>query len=898
MSNWSRGDLLALIGIVATIGVAAVTPLRRLLVRVGTRLAFEAGKPMQHYRKTFLEKHGKLRNIYSNRQEDLDLALTFVALSVAGPSASGQQQDAAAIIADKDNKRLIITGDPGSGKSTLLKAYGVAAMGTRRVKEASADLRKIHKGREIPFFVPLRLLALRAQTAKRDVVWNYIIEEILISMMHLGRIEAEVFVRRLLGTGRCLVLLDGLDEVPDIRYQATREAVLKFIADEDPERPTANARVVLTCRRQNFVPLDWADFAPVQYVVNPMRDVDILRYIRNRNSDFKQRKLDPEQFFNAISGSINFDLHRTPLILVMSIGLYLDRQVESVPNSISKLYQTVIHAMLDRHSFVTESNPVNKFLADDKERFLRRFALSMAERPDAFQDFELDDLTREATEFRPLLNRVKEGEVAQFVEEIVERSGLLAPVLENQTYTFGHRSFQEYLIATQLRKGVPDGVDRLLAHSDDREWQQVIQFFAASDDVAIEPFLERLYALNPVVTVRCFANAETQGINTLAVDSLRDFTGRALNELSNMAVVESSLAAVLYACRSPREPIRTYAVECARSILVKLDAAQFAQALGGDDNVLRVLNDLVGANASPVASLVPELAASLPDDPRVVAPLWRCLHVLDPGDSTAACRKLVERLLGLAMVPVCFEALQNQPVHEPEFLPGALRARAYPFKEALPAGSNLVTLLAWAEYLDVTPEQPNRFFEAKAAGDTVFNRLERGNRLTIRIRLYWSGVAISAVVCLGSCAQVAHLAVSRSHDFLEPYGWWSLLLFGAPTLASFLVLLKWDPPIVDDELQGHWMEAVKLRRVVPEGVLDIFAAIVQPVIMTLALAPVLDRSIFWFLSLSLAFIWLGQYIFVAPLFAWGRSVTLYAPSRYVDVYTDPASAHWLRSAAP
>ena len=42
------------------------------------------------------------------------------------------------------------------------------------------------------------------------------------------------------------------------------------------------------------------------------------------------------------------DLHRTPLILAMSVGLYARKAFYEIPSSIAELYRAMIDEMLDR----------------------------------------------------------------------------------------------------------------------------------------------------------------------------------------------------------------------------------------------------------------------------------------------------------------------------------------------------------------------------------------------------------------------------------------------------------------------------------------------------------------------------------------------------------------------
>src|SRR4029079_3382965 len=99
-----------------------------------------------------------------------------------------------------------------------------------------------------------------------------------------------------------------------------------------------------------------------------------------------------------------------------------------------------------------------------------------------------------------------------------------------------------------------------------------------------------------------------------------------------------------------------------------------------------------------VAALVRDTRETAGHDPRLVEPLWRCLA--SPGvEEQPGCSKIVNRLLTVAMDADGLEELQKQEPYNRDFLSAEIRRRAYPFHSGLPEDSNLVTLLAWAEYL-------------------------------------------------------------------------------------------------------------------------------------------------------------------------------------------------------
>src|SRR5262249_20586147 len=118
------------------------------------------------------------------------------------------------------------------------------------------------------------------------------------------------------------------------------------------------------------------------------------------------------------------------------------------------------------------------------------------------------------------------------------------------------------------------------------------------------------------------------------------------------------LPALAAATMSPRLSVQQMAIDRLRQVLTG-PGDPMVFAYGDVDAMLPLLNSLAGTNAAEIAGLVPQIIEQVPDDPRLVDPLWRCLAA--PGIETRpACRAIVLRLLGLATTPDGFAELARQ----------------------------------------------------------------------------------------------------------------------------------------------------------------------------------------------------------------------------------------------
>lgn len=891
LDGWSRGDILALAGVVvAVIGVIVtiVPPSRHFVQRLWRAAMLRAGVPRRRYAKWFIGKWGAYENPYLDDIENLDLRNTYVPLSFHVEGAPDTLTVATEVLA-QDPGNLIIDGGPGSGKSTLLKAYGVGVLQNHALVGRRLRL--------VPFFVQLRKLA-RFLTEDKGIT-DYLIDEILVSGAGMSPERAVHFLRYSLSRRLVVVMFDGLDEVTADRYEAVVDGVFRFKEDNNPNCPTRLARLFLTCRRQNFLSLrgDWVPaFARRECSLAPLRNSEIFNYLDKIRPKFRVSN-GPENFMQAVRASGALDLHRIPLILAMSVGLYARRDYFEIPSSIAELYRAMIREMLDRHSFRRDhGGAALAFQVGDKYRFLREFSLSAAEKSGGFDDFDKPDLIAFATSLAPQLDAVSDPD--GLVNEIIHRSGLLTDVGEAGTYVFAHRSIQEFLVAEQLKMRA-DGGMILLGRAAEREWRQVVQFYAAGMEAQqIDEILESLLQCNVELAAYCLAGAKPS----------TKVAGAVLDRLEPINDVR--LAALAAATMSPRVPVQELAIGRLRDVLV--NSGHTLSAGSADvDGMLPLLGSLAGTNAAQIAALVPQIIAPLPDDPRLVEPLWRCLTA--PGiEWLPECGAIVRRLLNLVMDPDSLEELARQDRYDRDFLTTEERWRAYPFEEGLDQRHNLVTLLAWADHLGVAPVDPNRFFEAKAA--RRLGRIEADRRHTLSFSLCWPGRIFSGLELAFAFPAATIALVTRPGLLRHPFGWWTLLLLCGLTIFTGFIYAILDGMLGDvtEKLQmWHYLAIVSIRKntnYIPIGRGNCLAflskgndSLITPFIVLIWLIGPISTIFLITVSLPgyLVVTIGGSTLFsLTNVHAFDPDVRyfLYRPNEYVDVYDDPRSRHWLASA--
>jgi hypothetical protein len=465
---------------------------------------------------------------------------------------------------------------------------------------------------------------------------------------------------------------------------------------------------------------------------------------------------------------------------------------------------------------------------------------------------------------------------------------------------YAHRSLQEFLAAQELR--LDGAAEFLLEKANSVDWRQAVQFYAVGQESRqIDDFLLSLATRNVELAVRCLQvcrpslTAARQVLQRLTADS-RDAV--------------TSLAA---ATRCPMAAVRDLAITRLKEAI--LDPRGVFSDVGFEiEEMLPLLDSLTRTNAAGIAAVLPAVIDRLPDDPRLIRPLWQCLGADGFEDHLEESRRITGRLLRLAVDREAFAALADQGRRDPEFL-ASYRKQAYPFKRGLDHGHNLVTLLAWADYLaslgrevdpDDVQEPPagarvNLFWEAREHGK--LRTLEDDKRRTISFSLCWPARAVSALGLIGAISAAGiELAEGAGQSLENPLDQAPLMLFlGFAYVPAFVTLVY---AILSSGYLAYYYCFTE-RNPRYGNVLLAFCARFrdrQPVLQLLAyiFAPAaFGLSAFVLAGGSPAEGWLLAFV---QLVFWATGVNFFSgnvrfypywPNEYVRAYDEPESRHWL-----
>gem|GEM_PF-971172 len=209
----------------------------------------------------------EIKGIRSEKAVVVDLEQLYVPLSVPSRKEDKSPERVDGETAEQESsmplpellrghRHVIVSGDPGSGKSTFLAYVALwLARALLREEPALAVERTGLDDALLPILIPFlrfgEFQSQRSESAEKpeaDLIWHYVEWSLRTRFDDLG--PSAQAIAGLVGAGRAVLLLDGLDEIADSK---TREVVAKSVVAlaDDLE----NSRIVLTTRTHAYMVL-------------------------------------------------------------------------------------------------------------------------------------------------------------------------------------------------------------------------------------------------------------------------------------------------------------------------------------------------------------------------------------------------------------------------------------------------------------------------------------------------------------------------------------------------------------------------------------------------------------------------------------------------------------------
>ncbi|WP_432001709.1 NACHT domain-containing protein [Streptomyces sioyaensis] len=362
--------------------------------------------------------------------------------------------------------RVLLRGVAGSGKSTLVQWLAVSCT------KAPGATALPHLYGRIPFVLPLRTLTREGAALPSP---GHFLAAVGCPV---SGSQPEGWADRVLASGRALLLVDGVDEIPERERELTRRW-LRDLLDAFPDN------LWMVTSRPSAVRDDWlAADGFGELTLSPMSRTEVAAFIGRWHDAARCDAEEPERLGSdeqSLLAAVRTkqDLARlatNPLMCGLICALHRDRR-GYLPLGRKELYDAALGMLLSRRDSERDMGaPTGIELSDEPQiQLLQRLAYWLIR--NGRTELDRDRAERIIGDALPAVPAAAmQGDAAAVFRHLLLSSGLLREPVPGSV-VFVHGPFQDYLGA---KAAVEDGdFGLLVAHAGDSQWEDVIRMAVA-----------------------------------------------------------------------------------------------------------------------------------------------------------------------------------------------------------------------------------------------------------------------------------------------------------------------------------------------------------------------------------------------------------------------------------
>ncbi|MCU0525595.1 MAG: GUN4 domain-containing protein [Elainella sp. Prado103] len=396
------------------------------------------------------------------------------------------------------SQRLAIVADPGYGKTTLTRYLALSYSCPTYEEQGAAKL--------LPVLLRFRDIHSLVESETQPKLESLIVQMIK-GLPNCSELQVtEPWMKQQLKDGKCLIMLDGLDEVPEQRRETLSRWAKRQMQEYD-------SFFILTSRPHGY------DASLFQG--GGVRQLGILDFTNDQKREFL------EKWYRVVLWRQKWEIllreHQQQPSPQLSEEQAKAQSEAEAQRAVADLYRQIVGNLAINTQLAV--NPLlltiiasthNAFDALPERRvnlYRKMFGLLLEDRPNrrdtrlklkeaaqnqvVLQALALNLVQRGETQFTPkqgaewikarLAEQCSETECTpqQFLREIEQVAGLLTGG-DSDLYQFAHKTFQEYLTAVEIQDQKEQGLQSLLEERLQREdwksiedWREIVSFYAA-----------------------------------------------------------------------------------------------------------------------------------------------------------------------------------------------------------------------------------------------------------------------------------------------------------------------------------------------------------------------------------------------------------------------------------
>ena len=373
-------------------------------------------------------------------------------------------------------RKLLILGKPGAGKTTFLKYLSLKYLSENPpAGETEEGL--------LPIYIPLKEFS--ENDTKLSII-SAVTQEVTDAVP-----DSDIIFEAWLKAGKCLILLDALDEV------LTTEVSRVYRNIEDLVRRYPKNQFIITCRTEANTYI-FKDFSVTE--IADFNEEQITKLVENWFKSQSEPALGQDFLKKIKENPAIAELATNPLLLTNLCFVFED--LYALPINLNALLDDAVEIFLRRWDSTRRIE--RRATSQDKLTPSRRLDLfseiayhALREDPKRYgwYKWDLDRLIREfIQDVDGVSPKTLDIDVKALLEDIESNNGLLIRQAKD-LYTFSHLTFQEFFTARYIAGSFNPNLVREIVtqHLTDRQWHEVFIILAGrltkADDLLRQIFL-------------------------------------------------------------------------------------------------------------------------------------------------------------------------------------------------------------------------------------------------------------------------------------------------------------------------------------------------------------------------------------------------------------------------
>jgi len=332
------------------------------------------------------------------------------------------------------NDIIYIVGGPGFGKTLFL----------RYLINNSTKLDINGSNEYLVIYCDLKTFYTRGKKNKKSIL--DFLQESMIDITGFDEEEiSKDFIQYYLDVGRCIVLLDALDEVPkEKREELHKKIVAFFTTSTNP-----NNKICITSRDRGFLPQ--GDIEVLE--ICPLTTIDIKDYLDKMIALKKFKKDDKEHFMDQAQILIEKNFLNNFLALSLLVSIY--RSENKLPENKTNLYKKCFEYIAKERE-LEEKNETGfdwKIVAPlmKESTFISLSTLGVPNNNDVSRK-AVEELLLEQYKIKFTDEAETECAIKEFLEFCSNRTDIFVPAATDDKFKFFHRSFFEYFYSRYIHQ--------------------------------------------------------------------------------------------------------------------------------------------------------------------------------------------------------------------------------------------------------------------------------------------------------------------------------------------------------------------------------------------------------------------------------------------------------------